>query len=147
MELKTQIGSFTTVEGIRYTVRERSYPKTKTCWDGGAAGGVIYPAKEDTDRVTGRNPYKHSTGFWVGVGGYSGGKSFPDFVTAALFAQQQQRKHYERHKAFCKAFEAQTSPAIDTEAFNAFWSQNQTLGFKEAREQFRALVKEGKING
>lgn len=146
MEFQTQPGSFTTVNGIRYTfVGAGPESWRKAHYDGGAAGGRLYPAQQYDER--GHNSYKHPKGFVVFGPGIGSGRSFPTLIAAADFAQKRQRKIYEAHKAFVAAFDAQIDPPIDREAFNAFWSQNQTLGFKEAREQFRALVKEGVING
>lgn len=119
MEFKSSIGSFTTVNGIRYVVRERSYPKTKTVWDGGVAGGKVYPASEDGDKVTGRNPYKHPNGYWVGVGGATG-KSFPDFVKAALYAQKRAYAAMVKARELVQAYDDQlASIARITVSFEA----------------------------
>lgn len=110
MELKRELGSFTTVNGIRYTLRSRSYPKTKTVWDGGAAGGLIYPCAEDTDSgIPGHSRWKNPQGFSSVYPGGSTSKSFKTFVQAAEWAQATQRKLYERNKAFCAEFEAATA--------------------------------------
>jgi len=127
------IGSFTTVDGIRYTVEPGpAFPDTTVCWNGGARGGTVYV--NYLNRLKGlvdeTHPYKTYRGS-------SNGVSHRTFVQAALSAQKWAKHRYDEAKRFAAAYDAEMNPPIDREAFEVFWSQNQHLGFKAAREAFR----------